>query len=89
MLMEPAPSGPVSVASSPGSGCTGPGPGSEPLPLAVFRVPPAWHALIEQVNGQASLASIVAHEAERRGIEIDDVRRALYLGLSCELLRAT
>ena len=60
-----------------------------PLPLSVFRVPPAWHALIEQVNGQASLSAIVAHESARRGLEIDDVRRALYLGLSCELLRAT
>lgn len=59
-----------------------------PLPLSVFRVPPSWHALIEQVNGQATVAAIVARETTRRGLEVEDVYRALYLGISCELLRA-
>jgi len=58
------------------------------MPLAAYRVPPIWSALIEQVNGQGTLASIVARESSRRGVELDDVYRALYLGLSCELLRA-
>jgi serine/threonine-protein kinase len=58
------------------------------MPLLAYRVPPQWSSLIEQVNGQGTLASIVARESSRRGVELDDVYRALYLGLSCELLRA-
>jgi serine/threonine protein kinase len=59
-----------------------------PMPLAAYRVPATWSALLQQVNGQSTLASIVARESARRGVELEDVYRALYLGLSCELLRA-
>jgi serine/threonine-protein kinase len=58
------------------------------MPLAAYRLPPNWAAMIEQVNGQGTLASIVARESARRGVEVEDVYRALYLGLSCELLHA-
>ncbi len=58
------------------------------MPLAAYRLPAEWVTLIEQVNGQGTLASIVARESSRRGIELDDVYRALYLGLSCDLLHA-
>jgi eukaryotic-like serine/threonine-protein kinase len=58
------------------------------MPLSAFRLPPIWAALIDQVNGQGTLSSIVARESSRRGIELEDVYRALYLGLSCDLLHA-
>ena len=60
----------------------------EPMPLSVYRLPTQWSSLIGQVNGQGTLASIAARESSRRGMELEDVYRALYLGLSCELLRA-
>ena len=58
-----------------------------PMPLAAYRLPTSWSTLLQQVNGQSTLASIVARESARRGVEVEDVYRALYLGLSCELLR--
>jgi serine/threonine protein kinase len=61
---------------------------SPPMPLAAYRVPPEWSALISQVNGQSTLASIVARESSRRGADVEEVYRALYLGLSCEIIRA-
>ncbi|MDB4988085.1 MAG: Serine/threonine protein kinase [Myxococcaceae bacterium] len=59
-----------------------------PMPLSMYRLPIQWSSLIDQVNGQGTLASIAARESSRRGVEVEDVYRALYLGLSCELLRA-
>jgi serine/threonine protein kinase len=61
---------------------------SAPLPVSVYRLPAEWSALIDAVNGQGTLASIAMRESARRGVELEDVYRALYLGLSCELLRA-
>lgn len=61
---------------------------SPPMPISAYRLPPAWASLITQVNGQSTLASIVARESTRRGVDVEDVYRALYLGLSCELIRA-
>jgi serine/threonine-protein kinase len=61
---------------------------SPPMSLSSYRLPDAWSRLLAQVNGQSTLASIVARETARRGAELEDVYRALYLGLSCELLRA-
>jgi serine/threonine-protein kinase len=60
----------------------------EPMPLSVYRLPLQWSSLIGQVNGQGTLASIAARESSQRGMELEDVYRALYLGLSCDLLRA-
>jgi eukaryotic-like serine/threonine-protein kinase len=59
-----------------------------PMPLAAYRLPSQWAALIEQVSGQSTLSSIVARESSQRGADVEDVYRALYLGLSCELIRA-
>jgi serine/threonine-protein kinase len=59
-----------------------------PMPLNAYRLPGTWASLLAQVNGQSTLSSIVARESARRGVDLEDVYRALYLGLSCELLRA-
>jgi serine/threonine-protein kinase len=61
---------------------------SAPMPVSVYRLPAEWSALIDDVNGQGTLASIAMRESALRGVELEDVYRALYLGLSCELLRA-
>jgi len=60
----------------------------EYMPLSVYRLPFQWSSLIGQVNGQGTLASIAARESSQRGMELEDVYRALYLGLSCDVLRA-
>ncbi|HEX6246043.1 MAG TPA: DUF4339 domain-containing protein, partial [Polyangiales bacterium] len=59
-----------------------------PMPVAAYRLPQPWAALLSQVNGQSTLASIVARESNHRGVDVEDVYRALYLGLSCEFIRA-
>jgi serine/threonine protein kinase len=61
---------------------------SAPLPVSVYRLPPQWSAMIDEVNGQGTLASIAMRASILRGVELEDVYRAFYLGLSCELLRA-
>jgi serine/threonine protein kinase len=61
---------------------------SAQMPVSVYRLPAQWSSLIADVNGQGTLASIAARESSQRGVELEDVYRALYLGLSVELLRA-
>lgn len=60
---------------------------SPPMPLFAYRVPETWQRLIEGVNGKGTLSSVLARESSA-GHDIEDVYRALYLGLSCELIRA-
>lgn len=60
---------------------------SAPMPLSAYRLPETWGRLIEGVNGKGTLSSIIARESAH-GRDVDDVYRALYLGLSCELIRA-
>ncbi len=57
------------------------------MPLSAYRVPETWQHLIAGVNGKGTLASIVARESAA-GHDVEDVYRALYLGLSCELIQA-
>jgi len=57
------------------------------MPLSAYRVPETWQQLIAGVNGKGTLASIVARESAA-GHDVEDVYRALYLGLSCELIQA-
>jgi hypothetical protein len=61
---------------------------SPPMPVSAYRLPQAWAALLGQISGQSTLASIVARESNHRGVDVEDVYRALYLGLSCEFIRA-
>ncbi len=57
-----------------------------PMPVAAYRLSPVWHGLIEGVNGTSTLGSIIARESSG-GHDLEEVYRALYLGLSCELIR--
>ncbi|MBZ0116348.1 MAG: serine/threonine protein kinase [Sandaracinaceae bacterium] len=58
-----------------------------PAPLSAFRVPREWERLLKELDGKTTLAGIAARE-EARGLDPEEVRRALYLALSCELVRA-
>ena len=55
---------------------------------AGFGLPPeqGWVRLLD-VRGDMTLASIIAREAANGG-DLEDVYRAFYLGLACELVRA-
>ena len=60
---------------------------SPAIPLSAFRVPEAWNRLLD-VRGDATLGAIVARESVDGGLDTDEVYRAFYLGLSCEIVRA-
>ncbi|MFW6051269.1 MAG: protein kinase domain-containing protein [Myxococcota bacterium] len=51
-----------------------------------YRMAEAWRRLIEQVRGDATFGAILARELTR-GVDVEDVYRAFYLALSCELVR--
>jgi hypothetical protein len=55
-----------------------------PLSLRAYRLPPSWNELIAGVRGDATLDAVVARWAS----EPLESYRALYLGLSCQLIEA-
>jgi hypothetical protein len=57
-----------------------------PLPLHSFNVPEPWHRILD-LRGELTVAAL-CDRYELSGGDRDDCRRAIYLGLSCELLRA-
>lgn len=59
-----------------------------PVEMRSFRLPRAWERILEEVNGRSTPAAIVAHELSQNGLEPEQVQRALYLGLSCDLIQA-
>jgi hypothetical protein len=60
-----------------------------PAPLSSFRLPPEWERILgEAIDGHTTAAGIVAREQARGGLDPQETQRALYLGLSCELIEA-
>lgn len=59
-----------------------------PMPLDAYRLPEVWRSLILGINGRSTLGAVVARESAAGGPDVEEVYRALYLGLSCELLAA-
>jgi eukaryotic-like serine/threonine-protein kinase len=60
-----------------------------PAPVGAFRLPPEWERIIgREVDGRRTAASIVAREAARGVLDAEEAQRAIYLGLSCELIEA-
>ncbi len=57
------------------------------FPLAAYRPPEHWFRLLD-VDGETTLASILADEAAKGGVDAEEVYRAFYLGVSCGLVRA-
>jgi eukaryotic-like serine/threonine-protein kinase len=55
-------------------------------PLAAYRMPDSWQRLIERVRGDATFSAILARELTS-GADAEDVYRAFYLALSCDLVR--
>lgn len=57
------------------------------VPLSAYRVPEQWHRILD-VQGDSTLGAIVARESLDRGLDTEEVYRAFYLGLSCDIVRA-
>jgi serine/threonine-protein kinase len=59
-----------------------------PVRLDMFRLPEAQMATIEAVTGKTTQSKLMAHMVDSGVADPDDVLRAVFLGLSCELLRS-
>ncbi len=58
-------------------------------PLSSFRLPTEWERILaEGVDGHTTAAGIVAREQARGPAGAHEAQRAIYLGLSCELIEA-
>jgi eukaryotic-like serine/threonine-protein kinase len=54
-------------------------------PLDAYRMPDTWRRLVASVKGDATFGAILARELTA-GADAEDVYRAFYLALSCELV---
>jgi hypothetical protein len=54
----------------------------------MFRLPQREAAVIEAVRGKTTLAKLVAQRTNAGGSDPEEVLRAVFLGLACELLRS-
>jgi serine/threonine-protein kinase len=59
-----------------------------PAPLGAYQVPDAWHWVITQAQGESTVGSLFARCCRQSGLDEEDAMRALYLGVSCQLLDA-
>jgi serine/threonine-protein kinase len=58
-----------------------------PVRLEMFRLPEAEVAAIEAITGKTTLSKLVAQLTSAGGADPQDVLRAVFLGLACELLK--
>jgi len=58
---------------------------SPEVPLAAYRPPDHWYRLLD-VGGDSTFSAILAREASTGGIDAEEVYRAFYLGVSCDLV---
>jgi hypothetical protein len=58
-----------------------------PVPLSSYRVSPAWERVLGAVRGNITLPGLATREWNG-GAELEDVYRAIYLGVSCGLVLA-
>jgi serine/threonine-protein kinase len=65
----------------------------EPIPLPLvrlerFRLPEREAAVVESVSGKTTLSKLMAQRTARGVSDPDEILRAVFLGLACELLRS-
>jgi serine/threonine-protein kinase len=58
-----------------------------PAPLLAYRLPETWHRLLAGVSGESTFSAILARETAHGRADVEDVYRAFFLGMSCELVR--
>jgi serine/threonine protein kinase len=59
-----------------------------PAPLSAYQLPDSWSWAISQANGESTVGSLFGHCTMQSGLDGEDAMRALFLGVSCQLLEA-
>lgn len=59
-----------------------------PVRLEMFRLPEREAAVIESINGKTTLAKVTAERTDAGISDPEEVLRAVFLGLACELLKS-
>jgi serine/threonine-protein kinase len=59
-----------------------------PVRLEMFRLPDREAAVIEGIAGRTTLARVLSERTSRGASDPEEVLRAVFLGLACELLRS-
>jgi serine/threonine-protein kinase len=59
-----------------------------PVRLEMFRLPEREAAVIDSVRGKTTLARVLAQRTSSGSSDPEEVLRAVFLGLACELLRS-
>jgi serine/threonine-protein kinase len=59
-----------------------------PVRLEMFRLPERETSVIESITGKTTLSKVVAERTSSGASDPEDVLRAVFLGLACELLRS-
>lgn len=59
-----------------------------PAPLSAYQVPDSWRWVITQARGETTVGALFARCCRQSGLDEEDAMRALFLGVSCDLLKA-
>jgi hypothetical protein len=57
-----------------------------PAALPAYQVPDQWRWVLEQARGDATVGVIFARTTAQSGIDAEEALRALFLGISCQLV---
>jgi serine/threonine protein kinase len=61
---------------------------SPPVRLEMFRLPESEASVIESIRGKTTLGKVLAQQTSDGRADPEDVLRAVFLGLACELLKS-
>jgi eukaryotic-like serine/threonine-protein kinase len=59
-----------------------------PASLSAYQVPDEWRWVIEQAQGNSTVGTVFTRSSGKLGIDSVEAMRALFLGISCQLLEA-
>ncbi|MBN1653412.1 MAG: protein kinase [Deltaproteobacteria bacterium] len=59
-----------------------------PASISAYQVPDEWRWVIEQAKGDSTVGTVFTRSSGNMGIDSEDAMRALFLGISCQLLEA-
>lgn len=59
-----------------------------PAPLEHYQVPESWRWVIQQAQGHDTVGSLFGRATMQSGVDPEEALRAIYLGMSCQLLDA-